>query len=180
MNCWKSINIHRDMEQKRLNILSVIIAVLSFIIFYLLYTRIHQHSVIIEIGLIPMLVLLGIMPSLHRLVHFFFLKLVSRQMKIAVYFTQWYRPRVKIKGQIRTTKRNLIIALFAPTLLVTLPLLAFAWLISSIFVYCLILASVNIGLSIKDYIQMERLLKAPPHSFVESDGTNLDILISRG
>lgn len=177
LNCWKTVNIHREVGINRIYIFSFLVGFLSFIFLYLPFSIIHQTSNVNDHGIFPLVIGLLILPFIHKLTHIIPLVLTNRTFKIKCRINKRKFPLISILSTVKMSKQATIITLFTPTVFITIPCLIASYLFPSSFAYFLIIASMNIGLSFTDFIYMSRFIRAPKKCIVENDGTGYDILI---
>ncbi|WP_079709104.1 DUF3267 domain-containing protein [Paraliobacillus ryukyuensis] len=179
MNCWKTVNVHREVGMNRIFIFSFLIGFLSFIFLYLPFSVIHQTSSMKDYGIFPLIIGLVLLPYLHKLTHVIPLFLTNRAFKIKFRINKWKFPIINFLSTTKMSKQLLIIHLLAPTLFITVPSLIVSYYFPNYFVYFLIIASLNLGISYTDFIYIGRLMKAPRKCVIENDGVGYDILISK-
>ncbi|CQR47046.1 hypothetical protein BN1058_01335 [Paraliobacillus sp. PM-2] len=177
MNCWKSVNVQREVGINRIYILSFLIGFLSFIFLFIPFSIIHQTSNMKDHGIFPLILSLILLPFVHKLAHFIPLLLTNRTFKLKCRINKRKFPIISLLSTVKMSKRTSIITLLAPTIIITMPCLIASYLFPNYFAYFVIFASVNIGLSSTDFLYMNRFLRAPRKCIVENDGSGYDILI---
>ncbi len=177
MNCWKTVNLEREVGINRIYIFSFLNGFLSFIFLFIPFSIFHQTSNMKDHGIFPFIVSLILLPFAHKLFHYVPLLLTNRSFKIKWRINKRKFPMISILSTAKMSKLTSIISLLSPTLFITLPCLIASYLFPNYFAYFLIYASINIGLSSTDYIYMIRFLRAPKKCIVENDGSSYDILI---
>ncbi|API91086.1 MULTISPECIES: DUF3267 domain-containing protein [Virgibacillus] len=180
MNCWKSINLAKDFGRNRLLLMSSLITLFSFILLYVSIT-IAQGSTaeVSEAGIIPFLLLLLLLPTIHSSMHILPLILMNRRMKIIFKLKNGCFPVFYYYTKYHLTKKAYFIVALAPTILLTIPGVVASYYFNNYSVYILLLTSANIGIAFIDLLYISYLWKAPKQSVIESseDGNGLDILI---
>lgn len=177
MNCWKTVNVQKDLGINRIYLLSFLLGVLSFIFLFLPFSAIHQGYTLRDHGIFPLLISLALLPTIHKLVHFIPLVLMKRSFKLKCRLNKMKFPMVSILSSTKMSKKTSILTLLAPTILLTIPGLIASYFFMEYFAYFLIFSSVNIGLSYTDFIYTGKFIRAPRKCMVENDGTGYDILI---
>ncbi|MFB1051105.1 DUF3267 domain-containing protein [Paraliobacillus sp. JSM ZJ581] len=177
MNCWKTVNVQKEVGINRIYLLSFLIGFLSFIFLFVPFSIFHQTSNLKDHGIFPFILSLVLLPLVHKLSHYIPLLFSNRTFKIKCRVNKKKFPIISILSTAKMSKLTSIISLLAPTLIITIPCLIASYLFPNHFVYFLIYASINIGLSSTDYIYMNRFLRAPRKCIVENDGSSYDILI---
>lgn len=177
MNCWKSVNVQREVGMNRIYLLSFLVGVLSFIFLFLPFAAIHQGYTLKDQGIFPLLIGLTLLPIVHKIVHFIPLLVTKRTFKLKCRFNKMKFPIISVLSKASMSKRTSIITLLAPTVFLTLPGLIASYLYIDYFAYFLIFSSVNIGISYTDFIYTGKFIRAPRKCIVENDGTGYDILV---
>ncbi|GGM25506.1 putative membrane protein YhaJ [Paraliobacillus quinghaiensis] len=179
MNCWKTVNVQREIGINRIYLISFLVGLLSFILLYLPFSIVHQTSNVKDHGIFPLLIGLLLLPVVHKFVHFIPLLLTNRTFKFNCRLHKKTFPIIKVLLRAKMSKRTSIITLLAPTIFLTIPGLVASYFFGEYFVYFLIISAVNIGLSYTDFIYTGQFIRAPRKCIVVNDGTGYDILISR-
>lgn len=179
MNCWKTVNITKQVGFHRVFILSILFGLFGFILLYLPLSIIHRTPVMEDYGLLPLMFGFAFMPLVHKLMHILPLLCTNRQFKLEWKIKKRVFPDFKVCQNTKTSKPILILALLAPTLFLTLPLIIASYAIPSFYAYFLLFASINLGLSYVDFLYVNHVLKAPKKCVIANADQGYDILIQR-
>ncbi|MBO8156180.1 MAG: DUF3267 domain-containing protein [Bacillaceae bacterium] len=179
MNCWKTINITRQIGIERLYLLSVIFGMISFIFLFLPYSIFHQEEAIKDIGMLPMIVIMLILPMLHNLAHIIPLGILNNKFKLQWKLKYRFIPMFSYQTMTSLSKKTTMFMWLAPTLLITAPCLVLAALFPGYYPYLLVFAAVNIGLSFTDFLYIKQFLHAPKKCIIENARDGYDILIKK-
>ncbi|MCT2535562.1 DUF3267 domain-containing protein [Aquibacillus koreensis] len=178
MNCWKTVNVYREVGINRIYIISLLLGLLSFIFLYIPFSIVHQSNDFKDHGLFPLLFGLALLPLVHKLMHIVPLIIANRKVKLKWQLKMGMLPVFFLSTKTKMSKQTSIITLLAPTLFITIPGLVSSYLFADYFAYFLILTAINIGLSFTDYIYVAKLLRAPKKCIVENDDDGYDILVN--
>jgi len=176
MNCWKSVNLNKQYGIKWINLISIFIALLSFIILNVPFSILHQTNQLNESGIILFLVALILLPTLHSFMHILPLLLLKRRINLII-VRKKALPVFTFYTNSHISKNSFIFSALAPTLLITIPGIIATLLFPSIYIYSLLLTSLNIGISFLDFLTIRISFKAPKHAFVENGDEGFDILL---
>ncbi|WP_186579168.1 DUF3267 domain-containing protein [Aquibacillus kalidii] len=177
MNCWKTINVTRQVGINRIYLFSLIMLLLSFIFLYLPFSIIHQSHDIRDHGMFPLIIGLILLPLAHKLMHILPLLLVNRRIKFKCSMKNSFIPNISLLSRAKMSKNMVCFVLLAPTLFLTIPGLISSYLFADYYVYFLIFTSFNIGLSFTDFLYTKHLLEAPKKCIIENAGDGYDILV---
>ncbi|WP_249870176.1 DUF3267 domain-containing protein [Oceanobacillus saliphilus] len=177
MNCWKSINITKEIGQTRLVLISSIIGILSFLLLYVPISLFHGTTQINDAGILPLLIGLIMLPSLHSFMNI--LPLFFMRKRIKIYFTskvKWY-PTFHYYTKTHLSKTESLLVGFAPTLLITIPGLAASFIFTDFYGYILIFTCIHIGITVIDFLFLQHVIKAPKKAFIQNVHDGFDILL---
>ncbi|MDL4842754.1 DUF3267 domain-containing protein [Aquibacillus rhizosphaerae] len=177
MNCWKTVNVNREVGINRIYLISLLLGLLSFIFLYIPFSIIHQSNNFKDHGIFPLLIGLALLPLVHKLTHILPLILTNKKVKIKWRLKSKFFPVFFLSTKTKMSKQTSIFTLLAPTLFLTIPGLISSYLFVDYFAYFLIFTAVNIGLSFTDFIYASKFLSAPRKCIVENDDDGYDILV---
>ncbi|WP_411955010.1 DUF3267 domain-containing protein [Alkalibacillus sp. S2W] len=177
MTCWKTINISREFGHNRLKILSVFFSIMSFIVLFVPFSIIHHNVSLHEPALWQVLLGLLTLPILHKLAHAFPLTFTSKEFTLKWYFKYRYIPMLKFKMRSSLSKRTSIIMMLAPTIVLTLPLLAGAIVLPTFYPILIVFTAIHLGISLTDWLMLSFFIRAPKQCIVEKSKHNYDILV---
>lgn len=177
MNCWKTINLSRDLGNHRLTSFSLLVTIAAFIIMYLPLSIINESITLNDDHMLLFIISLFIIAPIHIACHAIPAWLTLKKAEIKIIKTSYLLPAITIKYVDSLSKSLKIASILAPTLFLTLPLIICAVLFPNYMHYFTMSASFNIGLSVIDFIYLVILIKAPRKCFVDHTNSTFDILI---
>lgn len=176
MNCWKSININKDYGLQRLIILSFLISLCYFIIFYvtlsLLFPTVHYNGISFSYLVLSMLLVFPI----HKFLHCLPVWLMGRKAYLQLRFENYMFPMIYCKYPSVLPKAVSLVATIAPTVLITSGSIIGCLLFPTYIPLFSIFSSLNIALGITDAIYIIHLWNAPRSAFLEDNHFSFHIL----
>ncbi|MRG86920.1 DUF3267 domain-containing protein [Salinibacillus xinjiangensis] len=176
-NCWKTVNISREIGQGRIYIMSSFMALLAFILLFLPYSIYHHNVLIKDHGLLPLIITLLTLPLVHKLTHVIPLILCYRRIKVHLHLTMGFIPTLTCKLRSFLSKKTTMFMWLGPTLFLTIPGIVAAIVLPSYYPYILLYTAINIGLSFKDFVYIKQIVNAPKKCLIEEAKDGYDILI---
>ncbi len=178
MNCWKTINLTRDIGLNRILFISMLTMIFVFILTYLpinlLFPTIHFKD---GYFLLFMLLLITMIP-IHKLLHAIPLLICGCRVSVHIKF-YWVFPALQLKACEGIKKKRMIISLLAPFILFTLFLLVFGMYFPAYMHYFSIAMAFHIGLCVPDFLFLKQLLFAPKLCFIEEYEDGYEVLIQK-
>lgn len=179
MNCWKSVNITKELGVSRIYMMSLLLGLMSFIILYLPISMYHHSHSVKDYGILPLFFVLFFLPTIHKLMHIIPLLLMYKRVRIEWRLVKGIMPTFSYRTMSVLSKRTSILMAIAPTVFLTIPAIISSGVFPSFFTYFLIFSAVNIGLSFTDFLYVNQFLKAPRKCIIENAREGFDILIKR-
>ena len=176
MNCWKSVNLDKQYGMRWINLISMFTALLSFIVLNVPFSIFHKVNHVNDSGIILFLVAIVLLPTLHSFMHILPLFMLKRRINLII-LRKKALPVFTFYTDSHISKNAYIISALAPTLLITIPGIIATLLFPSIYIYFLLITSLNIGISFLDFLTLRHLIKAPKNAFVENGDEGFDILL---
>lgn len=176
MNCWKSININRDYGLQRIMILSILIGLFYFVIFYvslsLLFPQVHYQG----IGLTYLILSLLLVFPIHKLLHCLPVWLMGKKAYLKFQFENYMFPMIYCKFPKVLSKNVSLVATITPTIFIT-AIAIIGSIIFPVFIpFFSIFSTLNITLGIIDFIYVIHLWNAPRSAFLEDNHYGFHIL----
>lgn len=177
MNCWKTVNVSKDIGTQKLFFISLLTMFVFFIVIYLPISIINSGVILKADSVHFFIIGLFALVPLHQL--FQTLPIWCRKRKIIMRFQlkYWIFPYVKVKQCHSISRRLSIISLVTPCFGITIPLLLASIRIPEYMHYFTILAALHAGISFRDYLYVYMFVRAPKKSQIENHNTGFDILI---
>lgn len=180
MNCWKSINVKREYNPKKLRFGALGLMMITFILTYLFFSFWHISPVYADISFIDALLFVAILFPGHILLHYLPLFSVGPHTSLRIERTKKRNlPYVVFRSRKPISKNLYIFSMVFPCLITGLFAAAGAFFMPSLLPYFLLLFAVNAGFAFYDYIYVKQLLAAPKHCFIEKKQHGMHILIKQ-
>jgi hypothetical protein len=177
MNCWKTINPNKEVGQSRTLFISVLIGVLAFIILYVPFTIYHGTNRNHETGLIPFLICVCFLPSIHSFIHILPLILMNKRVHIYYKFKMKVFPIFTYYTKTHITKKVSLIVLISPTILITFTGIISTYFFAEYYLYLLLFTCIHIGISFLDFWYVNQIIRAPKDAYVQGENDGFDILL---
>lgn len=178
MNCWKTINLTKDVGQHRILFLSMITMVFVFILSYL-FINLLFPNVHLKDGHFLMFVLLLIsINPIHKLLHA--LPILLSGCRVSLKLKQFFwLPTFQIKACQSISRVNMIVSLLVPFVIITSIIIFGSIQYPAYMHYFCIAMALNIGLCVRDFIFLKHLLTAPKMSYIEEYEDGYEVLIQK-
>lgn len=176
MNCWKSINLDKQYGLKRINLISCFIGLIAFILLYVPFSMIHLDNQVQQVGILIFLIVLVLLPTFHSFMHILPLIILNRRINLKITRKRGL-PIFTFYSLSHIHKNNYILSLLMPSIMITIPSMIIAFIFPTVYVYALLVAAVNIGLSFLDFLTFRLLWKAPNNAYVENGEEGFNILL---
>lgn len=178
MNCWKTINLSKDVGQHRILFISMLTMVFIFILTYLpinlLLPNVHLKD---EHFFMFVLLLLSMFP-IHKLLHAIPLLINGNRVSMKIKFF-YLLPVIQMKASQSIKKRNMLISLMSPFLILTIVLFSGSMFFPDYVHYFCIAMALHIGICVPDFIISKHILLAPKMSFIEEFDDGYEVLVRR-
>lgn len=177
MNCIKSVHFIRDYGRIRITILSIAASLGFYTLFYVMFLNIHPHHHSVQFNMLVLLAVLIFVYPLHKLFHCLPVWCCGHQATYSLRRKDAKFPLLFCDVK-RPIPRNLFMVCVAfPGVIVTLALIAASIVFPHVFHYLCIAGTLNIGLSITDFIYLGFLAGAPSHAYIEETNDGFHILV---
>ncbi|MBB6454669.1 multisubunit Na+/H+ antiporter MnhE subunit [Salirhabdus euzebyi] len=178
-NCWKTVNITRELGQGRIYIMSCLIGLFAFILLFLPYSILHQHTPIKDLGFGALLIILVLLPTLHKMTHVLPLVLLNKRMRVRWQLEMGFIPTISYQTKTQLSKGNSIFMWLSPTIFLTIPGLVVGFVTPTYYPYIIVFTAMNIGMSFKDFLYIKQFIYAPKKCIIENAKDGYDILVQR-
>ncbi|UOQ43511.1 DUF3267 domain-containing protein [Halobacillus salinarum] len=179
MNCWKTININKEFGLNRVYLMSFLTGLLSFLLLYIPFSMIHGTHTMKDHGVLPILIILLFLPTMHRLMHILPLVLFYKRLKVRFRVRGQMVPTFTYQCKSKMSKHTSIVMAMAPTFLLTVPALFMSCVFPNHYAYFVLFAAVNIGFSFTDFLYLNQFIRAPRRCVIENANDGYDILIQQ-
>lgn len=177
MNCWKSVNVRKEIGYSRLFHITIFISLITFLILYVPFSIIHKQIPMNDHGVLPLLVGILLLPSLHSLVHILTLILMKQRVKIKYKRKLKIIPILTYYTRTYITKKVSLINAIAPTVVITIPGILACYLFADYYLYILLFTCLHIGLTYIDFWCLTHIIKAPKEAIIQNESDGFDILL---
>ncbi|GIO25683.1 DUF3267 domain-containing protein [Ornithinibacillus bavariensis] len=177
MNCWKSINLDKQYGFRWINLISILIGIMTFIVLYIPFSMYHQGAKINDSVFIIFFVAIICLPTIHSFMHILPLIILNRKIKVKSQRKIGLPPIFTFYTNSHLRKKTYILTAISPTMFITIPGIIASFLFPSIYVYFLLATSLNIGISFIDFLSIRHILSAPKNAYVENGDEGFDILL---
>ncbi|HHY74450.1 MAG TPA: DUF3267 domain-containing protein [Bacillus bacterium] len=177
MNCWKTINLSRDLGNQRLIVVSMFVMLPAFIMMYVPLSIINESTHLNDDYMLLFLICLLLLIPIHLVCHAIPAWLTGQRIKVRFYFNSRFLPIFTIQYNHQLPRNIKIASILAPTVFITCPLIFCSIIYPQFMHYFSIIAAINIGLSVSDIIYLMILIKAPKKSMIEHTRNSFDILV---
>ena len=176
MYCWKSININKDIGLSWLYITSFLIALISFSIMFIPLSVVHKMATMQEIGVLYLFIMVLLLPYIHSFMHILPLLVMHKHTIITFKKNHKLFPSIHYYTKKYLTKRDFLFVTLSPTIFITIPGIITSYFVADFYVYILLVTSIHIGITFRDFLYIIHLTKAPRKSFIDNGSAGIDIL----
>src|SRR5699024_1756358 len=180
MNCWKIITFNKEYGIMRLLLQSFLTTLLTFIVLYVPISIKHGATDMDESGLVPFIIMVCCLSIMHIFMHILSLIIMNKRARLIYQRHTIFFPIINYYTKKQLTKKVSLLAASAPTLFITIPSVAAAYLYSEYYVYFLILTSAHAAMTFTDFLYIYYIAKAPKRSIIENRNNEMTILIQNG
>ncbi|WLR42839.1 DUF3267 domain-containing protein [Bacillus carboniphilus] len=177
MNCWKTINLSKDIGLYKIYFLSLIVMFFSFIAVYLPLNLIFQGIHLREDNFIYLVLFFIVLVPIHKLLHILPLWLRFQKVNIQVKWSNMFIPIFRTKACRAVTKRLLLISLMTPFIVISILFMACIILFPNYFHYFSIALAFHIGCCVPDFVCINQMIRAPRFCMIEEVEDGYDILV---
>ncbi|WP_099362464.1 DUF3267 domain-containing protein [Fredinandcohnia onubensis] len=179
MTCWKTINLSKDYGFHRIVLVSLISMFIAFILFYLPMNLMYSSIKLNEDGSIYFLLALLLIYPLHAALHVLPYWVTGKKLKVTFKWMYGIIPIVSTRSKDALSKPFIIFVMSTPFLLITTLMLGACVAFPVYIHYFSIIAAINFGLCVPDFIYLGQFIKAPRSCTVEEVEDGYDILIHK-
>ncbi|MEN1970268.1 DUF3267 domain-containing protein [Lentibacillus sp. N15] len=177
MNCWKTINFHKEFGLTRIYSISLLVGLVAFIFLYVPLSIVHGTPNMNKNGIIPFGLLLILLPGIHSFMHILPLIITNKRAKMNEKAKKFALPSLTYYPASRLSKQLSVLVALAPTFFLTLPGIIASYVLIDYDVYILLITAFHIGISFTDFLYIIHLTKAPKQAVIENENGGFAILI---
>ncbi|TMW74006.1 DUF3267 domain-containing protein [Alteribacter natronophilus] len=174
MNCWKTVSITQDIGRFRLWILSGMVMVLYFLVYFLMFSTFGSGAPLIDYGAAVMIVCLLAVYPLHMLMHCLPVWMLRKKATMKIRMKQWPYLYFSVKQPL--PKQLSLMAICSPAVFITGTAAAVSIVYPHLLHYAAIMSALNIGMCVNDFLYVNHIRRAPRHAFVEEYDDGFHIL----
>jgi Putative zincin peptidase len=178
MNCWKTINLSKDVGHYRILFISMLTMLFIFILTYLPINLLLPNIHLKDDHFFIFILLLFSMFPIHKLLHVVPLLISGSRVSMKIKFF-YLLPVIQVKASESIKKRNMLLSLMSPFLIVTIALLLGSLFFSDYLHYFCIAMALHIGICVPDFMISKHLLLAPKMCFIEEFDDGYEVLVQR-
>ncbi|RFB18410.1 DUF3267 domain-containing protein [Bacillus sp. HNG] len=177
MTCWKTINLSKDYGFHRIILISLISMFIAFILFYLPLNLMYSSVELREDGAIYFLLALLLIYPIHATLHVLPFWISGKKLTVTFKWMYGIIPIVTTRSKHSLSKPFIICVMGTPFLFITALMLGGCVVFPGFIHYFSIIAAINFGLCVPDFIYLGQFVKAPRSCTVEEIEDGYDILI---
>jgi hypothetical protein len=178
MTCWKTLSLSKQYGVHRITIVSLFTMLLAFILFFLPLNVFYSNTQLHEDGLLLFTTSLLLIFPCHKLLHALPLFLSGKKLTMKIDRESFILPLISVRPNRSSSKYLMIIVLLTPFILITGIMFSACVLFPEYIHYFTIIAAINLGFCVSDFIFIKQLIKAPKSCIIEENGDGYDILIN--
>ncbi|MFX3673787.1 MAG: DUF3267 domain-containing protein [Paenisporosarcina sp.] len=176
MHCWKTINVKKQYGFDRIFLLSSLIVVAVFSLFYITLEILNNSQLSDDLFPVFLISIILIYP-IHKCFHFLPLVSYRSQLHISVKKHLEFLPILSIRIKEPIPKLRFIFALISPFIFINGLLIMGAFNFPAFGHYFSILLAYHCGLCLIDLLYIKNLLRSPKTALIEETETGYEILI---
>ncbi|QBP40427.1 DUF3267 domain-containing protein [Paenisporosarcina antarctica] len=176
MHCWKTINVKKQYGFDRIFMLSSILVIAVFSLFYVMIGILNDSRLSDERFSIFILSFVLIYP-IHKALHCIPLVRYSNNIQFSVKKQFNFIPILSIRIKEPVPKALFLFALLAPFFIINSILVAGAFMLPAFGHYFTILLAFHSGLCLIDLLYIKNLARSPKKAFIEETDTGYEILV---
>ncbi|PYZ98842.1 hypothetical protein CR205_09805 [Alteribacter lacisalsi] len=174
MNCWKTVSITQDIGKFRLWILSGMLMVSYFLVYFLLFSTFGTGAALIDYGAGVLLICMLAVFPIHMLMHCIPVWMLGRKATMGVRMKQWPFLYLTVKQPL--PKHISLLAICSPAIFITGTAIAVTFIFPHLLHYAALMSALNIGMCVHDFLYVNHIRRAPRHAFVEEYDDGFHIL----
>ena len=176
LHCWKILNIEREYGTRKMYLIALIHAVLTFSFSYV-FLNLFNYAVYDDRHFMYFVCVVLLIYPLHKLLHFLPLFRHRHKMSIRLRRRLYGIPTIHMRIKEPIPKRLYIFSLLFPFLVLTTILLIVAVMFPTMTHYASILLGVHALLCAFDYIYIKHLIHSPTDALIEETPRGYEILV---
>lgn len=176
MHCWKTINVKKQYGFDRIFMLSTLLVVAVFSLFYVLLNMLFDNQLSDERFAIFLISLILLYP-IHKSLHFLPLVHYRNRIHFSIKKQLGFMPVLSIRIKEPVPKVRFLFALLTPFLMINCSLIAGALLLPAFGHYFTMLLAYHCGLCLIDLLYIKNLARSPKKALIEETETGYEILV---
>ncbi|WP_075619902.1 DUF3267 domain-containing protein [Paenisporosarcina indica] len=176
MHCWKTINVKKQYGLDRIFMLSTLLVLAVFSLFYVVLKMLINHHLSDDRFALFLLSLILLYP-IHKGLHFVPLIRYRHQVHFSIKKQIGFMPILSMRVKEPVSKNRFLLALLTPFLCINTMLIAGAFLLPAFGHYFTMLLAYHCGLCLIDLLYIKNLARSPKKALIEETETGYEILI---
>ncbi|MGE7919939.1 DUF3267 domain-containing protein [Viridibacillus sp. NPDC093762] len=176
MHCWKTINVQKQYGHDRIFLLSTIIVISVFSIFYIVLNIFKEDPLSDHLFPLFLMVFFMIYPA-HKLLHFIPLFNYRKSLRFSIEKQYSFLPVLSMRIHEPILKSRYVFALLVPFILLNLVLIIGAIMFPPFRHYFSILLAYHCGLCLIDLLYVKHLRHSPKTALIEETDKGFEILV---
>lgn len=176
MHCWKTINVKKQYGFDRIFMLSSLLVVAVFSLFYVMLEILHDNRLSDDRFAVFLLSFMLLYP-VHKSLHFLPLIRYRNRIHFSVKTQFNFMPILSIRIKEPVPKKRFLFALLAPFLILNSLLIAGAFMFPEFGHYFTMLLAYHCGLCLIDLLYIKNLARSPRKALIEETETGYEILV---
>ncbi|MFC4738263.1 DUF3267 domain-containing protein [Bacillus daqingensis] len=174
MNCIKTVSLAKEIGQARMWVLSVLVMLLYFLVFYTMFQTFGSQAALQEAGFFYTILLLMLILPLHLVLHCLPVWAAGKKAKFGFRRSQWPFLFYSVKEPVPRTL-SLVSTLF-PAAVLTLTAFAAAALLPAYTHVIGIVSAFHFGLCTYDFFTARQMFAAPKECLIEDNRSGFHIV----
>lgn len=176
MHCWKTINVKKQYGFDRIFMLSSLIGIAVFSLFYVLLEILHDNRLSDERFLVFLSSFMLLYP-IHKSFHLIPLLRYRSRIKLSIKTQFGFLPLLSIRIKEPVPKIHFLTALLAPFIIINTLLMTGAFMLPAFGHYFTMLLAYHCGLCLIDLLYIKNLARSPKKAYIEETETGYEILL---
>jgi hypothetical protein len=176
VHCWKTINVKKQYGFDRIFMLSSLLVIAVFSLFYVMLEILHDNPLSDERFTIFLLSFILVYPT-HKAIHCIPLLRYRNRIHFSIKTQFGFIPILSIRIKEPVPKALFIFALLAPFFIINSILIAGAFMFPVFGHYFTMLLAYHCGLCLIDLLYIKNLARSPKKALIEETETGYEILV---
>lgn len=167
MNCLKTISVENQFGKVRLWVLSSIILISYFLVFFMIFRTFFPTEELIDHGFSFLLITLALVLPIHLVLHCLPLWLVGKKATFGFRKSQW--PYFYYSTKQPLSKQMSLLSTSSPAFMLTAISVVAAILLPQYIHYIAMMSALNVGICVYDFLNFKQIKSAPKNCLIEEN-----------